>query len=492
MLDDAMIHLRYADNLWRFHFITYNGIHANYGASSLLYVSLLALLHPVAGSYPLPKVVSLVTYVLLVSLVCFGIFRLLANSLPQVKITAIALLLVVISPSSIRWLSDGMETVIVVLLAFIFGGIAVRECEGSSDSMAKYLAWAAFGFLATLLRVELSLMIAFGSLAIWASKISSTSHRQRPLQAALTTSHFSLGSVVAMLVIIWKMHHLLPDTAVAKASGDGHAFNVLLGTLDVMVGAFSAGIGLFLVWVLSAWQKFQSLRSERSSLLAWLCANAPFPILIFMAALRGQAVQGVRYVMWTMIFSSCWNLLSSRTASTTGPTKTNSQTTRWIAIFPIMLILLAWPFESYAMHHVMKGRANTYQLMQSSHLDVLRGEPGVAQDIGFIGYFSQADICDLAGLVNGRVVAKMDPERRRQRCAALHPDFMFLTSSQAHGMLSALDFSHWIVCRHYDFTNVRGLDRHYLIVPPEAAPKVCKAAGEMDGQASTVIPELHP
>jgi len=42
--DDAFIHLRYADNLLRTHLITYDGVHPNYGAYSLLYVYLLAFL----------------------------------------------------------------------------------------------------------------------------------------------------------------------------------------------------------------------------------------------------------------------------------------------------------------------------------------------------------------------------------------------------------------------------------------------------------------
>ena len=48
--DDALIHLRYADNLFLHHFITYDGVHADYGASSLLYVALLAVLRNFTAS----------------------------------------------------------------------------------------------------------------------------------------------------------------------------------------------------------------------------------------------------------------------------------------------------------------------------------------------------------------------------------------------------------------------------------------------------------
>ena len=44
MQDDAFIHLRYAVNLLRYHIISYDGVHPDYGTSSLLYVWLLAAL----------------------------------------------------------------------------------------------------------------------------------------------------------------------------------------------------------------------------------------------------------------------------------------------------------------------------------------------------------------------------------------------------------------------------------------------------------------
>ena len=44
MLDDALIHLRYAAVLHDRHLISFDGVNPNYGASSLLYVGILALL----------------------------------------------------------------------------------------------------------------------------------------------------------------------------------------------------------------------------------------------------------------------------------------------------------------------------------------------------------------------------------------------------------------------------------------------------------------
>src|SRR5579875_1375378 len=64
-LDDALIHLRYADHLLHQHRITYDGVHDSFGTSSLLYVSLLAALRPWWTSPLLPRVISSVAYILL-------------------------------------------------------------------------------------------------------------------------------------------------------------------------------------------------------------------------------------------------------------------------------------------------------------------------------------------------------------------------------------------------------------------------------------------
>jgi len=65
--DDGFIHLRYADNLFRTHLISYDGVHPNYGASSLLYVYLLAFLRAFTSSPTLPRVVSSFAHFLLFS-----------------------------------------------------------------------------------------------------------------------------------------------------------------------------------------------------------------------------------------------------------------------------------------------------------------------------------------------------------------------------------------------------------------------------------------
>src|ERR1035438_89193 len=66
--DDALIHLRYADMLREYGFLTFDGIHPSYGTSSLLYVALLAAAGHIVHSVFLPKVFSVVGYVALLGL----------------------------------------------------------------------------------------------------------------------------------------------------------------------------------------------------------------------------------------------------------------------------------------------------------------------------------------------------------------------------------------------------------------------------------------
>ena len=73
--DDALIHLRYADNLVRYHFITYDGGHPNYGVSSLLYVYLLASLRGLTSSPTLPRLVSSCIHLLLYTGLIFLFLR---------------------------------------------------------------------------------------------------------------------------------------------------------------------------------------------------------------------------------------------------------------------------------------------------------------------------------------------------------------------------------------------------------------------------------
>src|SRR5882757_8237910 len=145
MLDDALIHLRYADFLHRVHFITYDGVKASFGTSSLLYVGLLALLRSLTTSPLLPKFVSVVFY-------CGSLFLLISvfkkmRSRSSGRFVVVSLLFLVLSTMGIRWLTDGMETSLVVVVVLTLAIWTDKELHTSSHSVWRMLASAVLGSL---------------------------------------------------------------------------------------------------------------------------------------------------------------------------------------------------------------------------------------------------------------------------------------------------------------------------------------------------------
>jgi hypothetical protein len=137
MLDDALIHLRYASNLRNVHFITYDGVNPTFGTSSLLYVAILAFLRGFTASPLLPKILSDVAYVCLIGFVLVLIYR-LGASLPA-RIVCVGLLASLISPMGLRWLTDGMETSLVVLAVGLLALLAHREMQRKSTRPKSYV-----------------------------------------------------------------------------------------------------------------------------------------------------------------------------------------------------------------------------------------------------------------------------------------------------------------------------------------------------------------
>src|SRR5580698_9186122 len=172
ILDDAMIHLRYADNLLRTHQITYDGVHPNYGVSSLLYVSLLAVLRSFISSPNLPRGVSSAAHLLLFS----GIAVLLARSIPRqaerVRLLGLILLFILVAPSSFRWMDDGMETGLALCFTTLLCWLTFREAHRSpatpTSPTTPTTAWSYAGlvlaaFFTVMLRTELAMLCAICS-----------------------------------------------------------------------------------------------------------------------------------------------------------------------------------------------------------------------------------------------------------------------------------------------------------------------------------------
>jgi hypothetical protein len=472
--DDALIHLRYANNIRLGHHISYDGIHPDFGTSSLLYVGLLALLSSFIQSPALPRSLSSLVHLGLFAGMAFFFAKKAPRQSSLVRLLSLIVLFLLSVPSSVRWLDDGMETGIVMCFVGLLCVLTFRESTRNQITPRSYLGFLILGTVMVLLRTELLLLCGISSLILTLNSVASA---RRPktfktyLKTSLQSSHLVVGGLIAVAGIVWKMHVLLPDTALAKSHGPSIWRGVLTASLTVTLGAFTFGAGMMLLWIAT----FVLLLRARRITLSTLGANSLFPVTVALACLRGQEIQGIRYLVWTMFFSILWNIFELDMVQPAG-TSTKRESGHILAYALIALVILVQPFEARAMYHVLRGRAKIMDIMEGQHLDVLADRLGVAADVGTIGYFSKADICDLNGLVNGRAAAAMSPAQRAAACVARNPGFLFVNVPQLTDFSHYLTISQWDVCGDYDFTNVRSEDLHYLIVPATDAAPLCKAA----------------
>jgi hypothetical protein len=469
--DDAFIHLRYADNLLRTHFITYEGAHPDYGASSLLYVSLLAALRAFSASPDLPRILSTFAHLLLAAGLVIFSFKLIPRESSLSRLLGFTLLLLLAGPSAVRWLDDGMETGLVLCFVGVLCWITFRQSIRRTITSPQYLVFVVFGFVVVLLRTELILLcgLSFAILS-WKAFIAAEPgpETNRRFSSIFSGSHLLIGGVLALAFIRVKMHAFLPDTALAKSTGAANWPGAFQVTGKVLSSSLSFGAGMFLFWLLTLILLFRASRLSITNLLA----NLAFPILFSLAALRGQQVQGARYLVWAFFFSILWNVLEL--GSVQHDHRLQNQNNAVALCFPVLL-LLALPIESRMLYPMLRSRSTMLQQIKSDHFERLEGKRGIAFDIGYVGYFSRANICDLAGLVNGRDKARLTPEQRLKSCAATTPDFMFMDLEGIEHAARYLPINDWQACSKYDFQNVNQNDPHYLIVPRSTATEVCRS-----------------
>jgi hypothetical protein len=485
--DDAFIHLHYAVNLLRYHMISYDGVHPDYGTSSLLYVWLLAGLREFFQSPVLPRAVSSIFHVALFAGLAWEFPRALRSAPKLAWGFACLLLTILVMPMAVRWLDDGMETsltlCLIALLAFCLSRL------GHSEALSKWSwAWLFFlGLVATLTRVEYLLLMAVASSTLFFARSQSlkpTGLLAR-LRLAAACAAPLLGSLLAAGVIYHSMHALVPDTAIAKAEALAPWPFTMHATSDVFLSAMSLGIVLLLFWLLTAAAVIVYKRRVSLSLLA---ANSPFPIVLALAVQRGQQVQGVRYFVWTLVFPILWNILELRW-SAAAPGRSIARALRFASYGVVCLLLVALPIESILLSREFREREKALAQFRSQHLERLSAMKLVAFDIGYIGYFTGSPLCDMAGLVNGRASARLHFHDRVKACALEHPQYAFVSGSSLWELSNYLDLKGWSVCTEYDFANLRASDVHYLIASPAATAQVCAAAGSVPRPLKSVF---HP
>lgn len=490
LLDDALIHLRYANFLWDQGELTFDGVESTYGASSLLYVFLLALTRGLTESALAVKVVSSVFYLALLALVVWQAIG--AKGLPRALWTAMGLAL--ISPMGVRWLTDGMETSLVAAVSVALPLVAYRAAASPASSAARYAALALFGGLLFMLRVEMGLLVAFASVGLWLQRLEASRGQSSPAPPryrlatiAVRESHLLAGALAGALVVYLAFGQLLPDTAVAKSAGAVGLLDGLRNLASPIASSLTLGVGLSLTWATSALTALKATLEDKRGLWSLVAVNAVLLVLLVGIAVRGQQLAGFRNVMWALLFMSAWNILRvprafqipgwlrDAVAWRTGKGKV-------VVAVALAGLVAAWAVEGYFVKRIVDDRSHALLDMRSHGLERLTGRPGVAFDIGFVAYFSQAAICDVHGLVNGREFARLTQPERAARCAERSPVFAFATPSQAAFVGRYVDMDSWTVCHRYLFTNFRVPEAHYLLIEPRLAQEICSQPSSKYGE----------
>jgi hypothetical protein len=479
MQDDAFIHLRYAVNLLQHHMISYDGVRPDYGTSSLFYVFVLAALRRLFLTPLLPRVVSSVFHLILFAGLVVAFARSLGKVPKLAQKFALLLLAFLVAPMAVRWLDDGMETSLALCLVALLAFSTSRLCHSETISNRSVVWLFLLGLVVALTRVEFLLLLGVAALTVFSSRfyllreVTSSSVRKARFRLAMRCAAPLFGGLAAAAIILFTMHALIPDTAIAKGGNESAWLGTLGAAFSVLVSSLSFGILLMFFWLLTV---AAVIAYKHRVSFPILFANSCFPITLILAAMRGQQVQGIRYFVWTLLFPILWNILELRWAPRP-PTPSTARLLRWSTYALAVIFVLLLPVESTLLYKEFRTRAHSLAEFRSQHLERLSGLQLTAFDVGYIGYFTGSPLCDMAGLVNGRARARLPFPERVNLCLAEHPPYAFVSQFSLDELSHRIDMKDWSICSTYDLANLRSSDWHYLVASPAAMPEVCAATG---------------
>jgi hypothetical protein len=450
LLDDALIHVRSADLLLQAGFPTADGVSRSFADSSPLYLLLTAAGLALGGSFYVTKLLSLAAFGALVALLVVAARR---ERHPQAQAIIVALLVLVLSPFGVKWLTDGMETGLAVVLALMLA-------HTLDSGRHRPVGVAVIAFLCVLLRPELAALVAVAAVGQLVR-----SNRRRALATAL-------GGLAAVAVLYGVFGTLWSDAAVAKLRY-GYSLAEFLELLaSVAAGAGLLGVGLALAWLGLVAVTIRAGRHDPALLLGELS----FVLVLVAIAVRGEAVEGIRPLLPFLAFSLACGVALVRRGVPASPVRAR-------VLLPLAAMAVGvWAVDAVAFDRIVRVQAQSMEAMRTRDWSALRGHTGIAWDVGYLAYFTKAPVCDAQGLIDGRAFAQLSlPERLRQ--CAQGADFAFVDPARYHILTTALDMSGWRVCDRFDFAHRRGPVNVYLIVAPQLAhaPLCPASAPGIDG-----------
>ena len=279
------------------------------------------------------------------------------------------------------------------------------------------------------------------------------------------------GALLAALLVRVYFGTLLPDTAIAKTGRPTLA--IAHAGLQVIASSFVLGIGTLLLWLLSVvclWRACRISHAAGEPVNSWwssLIANAYFPMVLVLACIRGQRIEGVRHVLWTIEFSLAWNIL---------------QLVRWdrghqeVQVMPAVFIrgavyaVAVFP-RSAAACRLGDRAASDGPARTNLHQDAELGFSSASREScsrrehRLYWLLHRRPGLRSGRTVNGRAAAQSTPDQRYQSCAQKHPAALFLSSGQMEHRGGTSIYINGSLAGPMISSTCGSLDRHFLLVP---------------------------
>ncbi|HYQ90131.1 MAG TPA: hypothetical protein VEU09_10955 [Candidatus Binatia bacterium] len=433
LTDDTFIHLQFAKHLVQGKGFAFNAGEPTYGATSPLWVLLLALagkILPIAVAAPAdPAVMPDLAWVakglgLIAHLITIVTLVLLGKRIGWDDRTSLGLgLLLGAQAWALRWAVSGMETPLaaacVALALYGLAGVLVRRRAG----------WMAGVFLglASLARPECHLLAAVAVVAVWMGS-------ERRVRRSLEVLAGIALVVLPWLAIAWRWFHtLLPNTAAAKAGArlePGLMIAAVHSVFQVELAADALPLALF-VLVLAFGNRATALPGSRGRRFFWLTCVA-WPTLLVVSF----ALEGVQVVSRYMIPATpCVLLLGMASFRWVVANNLPKRYGMALAVFLAAFVLQNAAFT--ALVSAPNTRAHTRGLRASlASIGVWARDHTppdasfAAADIGAFGYYSERRVLDLYGLVTpvmAPIVVREGYDAVVTRClfeAAGRPDYL--------------------------------------------------------------------
>jgi hypothetical protein len=432
--DDALITLRYAENLSQGKGFVYNENEKVLGTTTPFLALITALLlqlkiNGILAFFGLNLIADLFT--------AFLLFRIFQNESPVISIIPPVLFL--FNPETVQWSLSGMETQISI--AFIFGAIyfSSENRWNLAFVMAAFAVWT---------RID-GIAIAVALTAVYVFR-----YKRFPLLPVLL-----LIGILAPWILFATFYFgsPIPNSAIAKASLGGsdyfHAFKEILFRGFLHLHSF--GAPFFLLAVIGTWHIGRQKR-ELLVLPIWtwgyafsytLAAGAmhPWYYAPFYAGYLALTWAGLVYLIQRI------PLLQKAVVS---------------ASIGVIAILIVLSLSYRRAERLQEMQAQLYGINGRVGLWMKENSPPNAvfavKDIGYTGYYSRRKMLDLAGLVSPETISFRSRADFLGPIQKFHPDYFAFSAGQIRnlklnksGLMKDYEVAHVIQNRSGSYTIFR-------------------------------------